>query len=169
MSSWRRLLSSALRTVAHNCVERVLVIHDDASSDMPRSWELNFHSVNHFTVNGSSASDVSGGAAGAFQTSPGFAVAPENGAARQFHAVLSTATNSGNLGAVTVIREDCLDLPVTVTTPAGLPATVQIGESVPLRLFRATATLGCTGAEGAVGHTGGGATLGHSKGIQHEV
>jgi hypothetical protein len=148
--TWRPLLSSALRTVAYNRAERVLVIYDYASSDTPRSWELNFHGVNNFIVNGPSAIIVNGGAAGcidvygaagAFQASQGFAVAPENGAADQFHAVFSTTVASQQLATVTVVVEDCRSVPITVTTPAGLPATVRINQSAPLVLYQATATV----------------------------
>jgi hypothetical protein len=140
---WRPLVTTAFRTVAYHRDERVLVVYDYASGTSSRRWELNFNALAPFDVSGRSArvafEGASGcidvyGAGGAFSASKGFAVAPERTGAQQYQARF-TSTTSTELAAVTVIREDCRDVDITVER-SGTSFTVGVARSRPIVLDR---------------------------------
>lgn len=134
-ATWTPLLSNAVRSVAYNRAERVLIIYDWATSASNRTWELNFQTLNPATVNGktvkvingiaSACIDVHGLAGSTPNLSSGFPIAPENGGADQHRAKFSAASPSRELVAVTVVREDCRSMPIAVTFN-GSQATVSI-------------------------------------------
>ncbi|MEK8050132.1 DUF4962 domain-containing protein [Ideonella sp. DXS22W] len=138
--AWTALLKSAVRTVAYNRSSRVLVVYDYAKSDSARRWELNFHAPASFAsgtggsvsvVNGASSACIAVyGPAGSFALSKGFDIAPENGAADQYHARFAVTTRSNELVAVTVIREDCSATPVKVTFTGAAAVSVNINNGV---------------------------------------
>ncbi|WP_197046852.1 DUF4962 domain-containing protein [Paucibacter sp. KBW04] len=131
------LLTTAIRSVAYNRTERVALIYDWATSATPRSWELNFHAFNTFDfVNKSVRVQNKGSSAcfdvynlpGSFNQVTGFAVAPENAKPKQWHGRYTAALPSTTLTAVTVIREDCRTVPITVST-SGSKVTVGVGST----------------------------------------
>jgi hypothetical protein len=130
------LLSNAIRTVAYNRQEGVVVIYDWATSSSGRSWELNFQSLFAPIKSGNIIEFQNGtsraclnvyGPAGAFTTTSGFPVAPENGMPNQYQTRYKVATSSNQLVAVTVIREDCRTVPLTVSF-SGTEATIMINQ-----------------------------------------
>lgn len=143
VGAWTPLLTSAVRTVAYNRTERVLVVYDYASSAKARAFELNFNALAPFKADGDSVRvDYDGAAAcirvygadGAFSTSSGFAVAPERPRPQQYQARFK-AKSSTSLAAVTVIREDCRNVAVTVNK-SGTSFGVKIGSADPIALDR---------------------------------
>lgn len=131
------LLTAAIRSVAYNRTERVALIYDWATSATPRSWELNFHAFNAFDfVNKSVRVQNKGSSAcfdvynlpGSFNQVTGFAVAPENAKPNQWHGRFTAASPSSTLTAVTVIREDCRTVPITINT-SGSKVTVGVGST----------------------------------------
>ena len=147
---WTPLLSDATRSVAYNRNEKVLVVYDYATSATPRRWELNFNALSAFVASGNTAQVSNGDAAacidvygskGAFATSKGFAIAPENGAADQYQARFSVASKSAQLVSVTVIREDCRSVPVAVSIAAGTGASVSINGSAAIQFDRKSVTM----------------------------
>lgn len=146
---WSPLLSTAIRTVAYNRTEKVAVIYDYATSVKPRTWELNFNMLNEPTVLGTTlriATGTSSGCAdvynlsGAFAITKGFPIPPEDEHALlsdQYQARYSATTASTSLASVTVIREDCRDVPISISF-SGTSASVSINKSSPLVLDKKT-------------------------------
>jgi len=143
---WRPLLSNAVRTVAYNRTEKVAVVYDWATSGTPRTWELNFQVLNAPTLDQSTlravAENAQGcvdvyNAPGTFKVTKGFPIAPENGLPDQYQARYSVSRPSSELVAVTVIREDCRSVPVTVAADA-TSVTVAINGTAPLVMDRRT-------------------------------
>jgi hypothetical protein len=146
--TWNPLLKSALRTVAYNRGERVLVIYDYAVSDRARAFELNFNALAPFSASGKTARVEYDGAAGciriygtagAFEASSGFVVQPELKRPQQFQARF-TAEPAKEFSAVTVVREDCRDVDVAVQK-VGTSFSVSVAGSAPIILDRSTTAL----------------------------
>jgi hypothetical protein len=146
---WRPLLNSAIRTVAYNRLEKVVVIYDWATSERDRRWELNFNGLEAFNASATSARVTNNtasaciavyGNAGSFSTTQGFAVAPEKKYPTQYQARYRTSAATPELVAVTVIREDCRTVPVTVIA-TGTLASVSINGGSALTFDRRSATL----------------------------
>ena len=122
--TWTPFLSNAVRSIAYNRAERVVVIYDWATSAKNRRWELNFNGLEAFTASGTSAKvsnttasaciDVYG-ANGNFSTSQGFVVQPEKKLPTQYQARFQANSPTPALVAVTVIREDCRNVPSVST------------------------------------------------------
>ncbi|NOK34965.1 DUF4962 domain-containing protein [Corallococcus exercitus] len=141
--AWAPLLSNAIRTVAYNRSEGVLVIYDWATSATARTWELNFHSMAPFTnviQNIAQTTSASGkasacfdvyGPAGDFVASSGFDVAPEKSYPTQYHARFSTRVKTTSLVAVTIIREGCRGIGRGATF-TGSQATVTVNGGTPI-------------------------------------
>lgn len=134
--SWTPLLSNAIRSMAFNRQERVLVVYDWATSTSPRSWELNFQALNLPTVAGKTIKVVNGPASacidvygpnGNVSTSSGFPVAPENRMPDHHRAQFKVSAASTQLVSVTVIREDCRSVPVNVNFNASTASVVVNG------------------------------------------
>lgn len=147
--AWTPLLTNAVRTVAYNRSEKVAVIYDWATSATSRTWELNFQMLNSPTVSGSTLRATNGSAQGCvnvynapgtFKVTKGFPIAPENGMPDQYQARYSVSRASTQLAAVTVIREDCRSVPVSVTFSA-TSASVAINGSAPLVMDKRTVTV----------------------------
>jgi hypothetical protein len=128
------LLTNAVRSVAYQRAEKVVVIYDYATSVKPRTWELNFHAVNAFQAIGKSLKAQNAGSSacidvyglnGNVSLSAGFVIAPEYPRPNQFHGRYTATTPSAQLASVTVIREDCRTVPVTVNL-SGTIASVAI-------------------------------------------
>jgi hypothetical protein len=149
-SPWQRqapMLSNAVRSVAMNRAERVVILYDWATSATARRWELNFHALNTFTdLNGSlrvqnggasACIDVYGIPSAAFSQVTGFAVAPEKALANQWHGRFTAGTPTLELASVTVIREDCRSVPIAVTL-TGTQATVSINAGPAITFDRRT-------------------------------
>jgi hypothetical protein len=147
--AWLPLLSNAVRSIGYNRQERVIVIYDWATSDVARRWELNFNSLEPFTANGASAKatgktasaciDIHGGS-GSFSTSKGFAVAPEGNYPTQYQARYKAGGASNEWVAVTIVRESCSAVPVTVDLN-GLSAVVRVNGEAALSFSGRTVTL----------------------------
>ena len=144
--TWTPFLSNAVRTVAYNRTERVLVIYDWATSATARRWELNFNGLEAFTASGTGARITNTTASacidvhatpGSFSTTQGFAVKPEKVRPTQYQARFQAATASQALVAVTVIREDCRTVPVAVNASA-TSASVSINGAAPITFDRRT-------------------------------
>ena len=123
--TWSPLLNNAVRSLAWNRSEGVLLIYDWATSTTSRSWELNFQTpsapalaTNRVTLShgGQTACLDFHAPVGNLSSNTGFPVAPENGGAAQFRAVYKVATPTTAFTALTVLREGCRNVPVTVTT-----------------------------------------------------
>lgn len=147
--AWTPLLESAVRSVAYNRSAKVAVIYDWATSGAARIWELNFQMLNAPTLSGSTLRAVNGSALGcvdvyntpgAFNLTSGFPIAPENGATTQYQARYTAAGASTQLVALTVIREDCRSVPISVTV-AGTAASISIDGAPPLTLDRKMVTV----------------------------
>ncbi|MBN8507164.1 MAG: DUF4962 domain-containing protein [Burkholderiales bacterium] len=145
---WIPLLTSAVRTVAYNRVERVLLVYDYASSAKARTFELNFNALAPFNATDNTARvDHEGAAAcirvygtnGGFATSSGFAVAPEFARPQQYQARF-TASSAGTLAALTVIREDCRNVAISVQK-SGTSFSVSVAGGLPVTLDRSGALL----------------------------
>jgi hypothetical protein len=142
--TWTPFLTSAVRTVAYNRSERVLLVYDYASSAKARAFELNFNALAPFAATANTARvDHEGAAAcirvygvsGAFATSSGFPVTPEFARPAQYQARF-TATSANALATVTVIREDCRNVPVSVQK-SGTSFSVSLAGAAPVTLDRA--------------------------------
>lgn len=148
--TWTPLLDNALRSVAYNRSAKVAVIYDWATSTArTRRWELNFNAINPFTIESVTAKTVNGtasaciniyGPAGTYAATSGFAVAPETVNPSQHQLRYSVNTASNQLVSITVIREDCRSVPVTVNFNA-TTATVGINGVAPLVFDRGTVTV----------------------------
>lgn len=135
--TWSPLLGNAVRSVTYNAAAGVAVIYDWADSadgSTPHAWELNFTAPAPIGASGRSATVANDGAsacidihgpAGSFTTSTGFDIPPENGAPDQHHARFTVGKASPELVAITVLREDCRDVPLKVSF-AGTGATVAL-------------------------------------------
>lgn len=132
------LLSAADRTVAFNRKERVVVIYDWAQSSTARKWELNFQTLTSnspfiagpfFKVqNGtSSACAQVYGPAGSYAVSSGWPanLTPAKDSPDQSRIRFTVLDTTTDFAAVTVIREDCRILPVSVTF-SGSEASINI-------------------------------------------
>lgn len=146
--AWTPLLTEALRTIAYNRSERVVIIYDYASSATARQFELNFNALAPFTAADKAARvDYDGaaacirvyGAKGGFAAASGFAVAPEFARPQQYQARFS-APSATTFAAVTVIREDCRNVPVSVQK-SGTTFSVSIAGAAPITLGRSATYL----------------------------
>jgi hypothetical protein len=148
--TWTPLLDGALRSVAYNRSAKVAVIYDWATSvAKARRWELNFNAVNPFTIESVTAKTVNGtasacidiyGPAGTYTATQGFAVAPETVNPDQYQLRYSVNAASNQFVSITVIREDCRSVPVSVNLN-GTIATVGINGVGPLIFDRSTVTV----------------------------
>lgn len=146
---WNPLLSTAIRTVAYNRTEKVAIIYDYATSTKPRKWELNFNMLNAPTLLDSTlriATGTSSGCvdvynlSGSFAITKGFPIPPEDEHALwpdQYQARYSATTASTSLASVTVIREDCRSIPISITWK-GNEASVSISGAAPIIFDRKT-------------------------------
>lgn len=136
--TWTPLLSNAIRSVAYNRQQGVIVIYDWATSTKARAWELNFQSMTLPTliagntvqiVNGTSQGCINVyGPAGSFNITNGFPIAPEVTQPDQYHTRYNVSTASTELVSVTVIREDCKNIAVGVSF-VGTKATINVNGS----------------------------------------
>lgn len=139
--SWKPLLKKAIRTVAYNRNRRVLVVYDYAESDIPRTWELNFHSLGGFDsanvnmIRAIGANDASGkpvtacidfqNMIGNFtvtnQFDPKYPINSSNPYPAQYHLRYASKYKSTKFETVTIIREDCTSIsrPVVFDTSTG--------------------------------------------------
>ncbi|MFO1207028.1 MAG: heparinase II/III family protein [Burkholderiales bacterium] len=147
--AWNPLLTNAVRTVAFQRNERVVVIYDWATSLNPKRWELNFQSLNAPTLSASTVKVQNGGAsacidvygpAGTFAFTSGFPIPPETPMATQYQSRFVAATSSTELVSVTVVREACRAVPVTVNF-TGTSASVSINGAAPLVADKKTVTV----------------------------
>jgi hypothetical protein len=136
------LLSAADRTVAFNRKERVVVIYDWARSSTARKWELNFQTLasNSPTVvsdlifrvqnDTSNACGQVYGPAGSYEVSTGWPgnLTPAKASPDQSRIRFSVKDKTQDFAAVTVIREDCRNVPVSVNF-AGSEARIDINGS----------------------------------------
>jgi hypothetical protein len=139
------MVDSALRSSAYDRLARIAVIYDYAHSGSARQWELNFHGLSPFKVNGSALRIDRNGAAlcidvygpdGSFNTSQGFPIAPEASYPsaqypEQYHGRFSAAKASTELASITVLREDCANTRVDVVLQ-GSKATVTLAGGAPI-------------------------------------
>ncbi|WP_221439433.1 DUF4962 domain-containing protein [Roseateles oligotrophus] len=138
--TWTPLLTNAIRSVAMNRSERVVLIYDWATSATPRKWELNFQSLAAPTLNATTINVSNGsakacidvyGPSGNISTASGFPIAPENGAPNHFRAIFKAGSASTQLASLTVIREDCRSVPVSVNVSgAVIKASINGGPAV---------------------------------------
>lgn len=142
--TWTPLLTNAVRTVAYNRKEKVVVIYDYATSLTPRKWELNFQALTEPVLNGTTIQITNGTSkgciniyapAGYINLSSGFTVAPEKPAPNQFRAIYKVLNASGSIAAITTIREDCRVVPITVQF-SGTSASISINSQPALTMDR---------------------------------
>ena len=136
-ASWTPLLNDAMRSIAYFRGDGIVVIYDWATSTVSRSWELNFHALQPFSLIASDTAKVVNGSSAiclshynfpsTMRTSNQFEVPPENGGANQYHLRSTANVASKELVAVTVIKEDCSTKPVSVTF-AGTRAQVIVND-----------------------------------------
>jgi hypothetical protein len=152
VKAWQPLLDNALRTVAYNRKERVVVVYDWATSAKSRQWELNFNALGPFATqadgvkvayNGAAACISVHGLAGSYRMTTGFDVAPEFPRPQQYQARYVAGVSSPELAAVTVIRDDCQAVPVSVQI-VGSMASVAVGSGATLTFDRRTVQLATT-------------------------
>jgi hypothetical protein len=140
------MIAQAYRSAAYNRRDRIALIYDQAKSRRPRRWELNFHGLSPFQAKGSmiridrakaSLCIEVFGPGGSFQMSKGFPIAPEKPYPseqypEQYHARFSVAEPSTDFATVTVLREDCSQIPIDIRWDAG-QATVTLRGDAPIR------------------------------------
>jgi hypothetical protein len=143
------MVDTALRTSAYDRKERIAVIYDYAHSAGARQWELNFHALSPFKVNGMSTRiDRNGvslcidiyGPSGSFKATQGFSVAPELSYPsaqypEQYHGRFSVAKSSTELSSITILREDCVNTKVDVLVQ-GTKVSVSLGGGAPIAFDR---------------------------------
>lgn len=139
-NAYTALLTAAYRTVAYNRNEHVAVIYDYASSSVARTWELNFQTL---TANNPVVSDgilklVNApasaciqvyGPEGSYAITNGFPLTPIKATDSQSQVRFSTKKKSQAFTSVTVIREDCRTVPVSMTL-SGAAATIRLANTV---------------------------------------
>lgn len=135
--AWSPLLSASVRTVSYNSKAKLLLIYDWATSATARKWELNFNAPNEFTKVGNTIKIVNSpasacienfGPTGSFTLSSGFPVAPEVSQPTQYQARFNVASASKEFASLTIVREDCNQVPVKVNF-SGTAATIQINNT----------------------------------------
>ncbi|MBN8506279.1 MAG: heparinase II/III family protein [Burkholderiales bacterium] len=121
--TWTPNLSSAVRSVVMDKTNGVTLVYDWATSATARQWELNFHSPNPFAVNAASVSASNGaasvcldryGPASQFTQTSAWEVAPETAQAAQAHGRFTVLARSTEFAHLTVLRDSCRTVPVTV-------------------------------------------------------
>ncbi|MBB5204350.1 hypothetical protein HNQ51_001664 [Inhella inkyongensis] len=136
---WRPTLSNAVRSVVMDKANGVTLVYDWATSDVPRQWELNFHSPNSFAVNAATVSAQNGGAsvcmdrygpATGFSQTQAWEVAPETNLPAQAHARFATLSKSVEFAHLMVLRDGCRNLPVQVTQSGTLVSVVVAGRQI---------------------------------------
>ena len=129
------LLTNAVRSLAFDRSGKITIVYDWATSDTARRWELNYHALVPFTVSNNTIEINNSpgracidhyGLPGQFTQTSVFDVAPENGLPNQNHGRYTASVESSELAVVTVIREDCGNMPVNVTF-TGTSAHVAVG------------------------------------------
>lgn len=123
------MLSNAVRTVAYNRAEGVVVVYDWATSSIARKWELNFQTLQRPTINNNRSIVVRNdpasacidiyGPEGSFTTQSGFPIEPEASRPPQYQSRFSVRNTSSEFVSVTVIREDCRTVPVSINFRSG--------------------------------------------------
>ncbi len=135
--TWMPLLSNAFRSVAFNRAEGVALVYDWASSDTARKWELNFQSLNAPQITSQSVQVSNGPSRACIDThgppmilssTKGFPIAAENGLPDQYQTRFTATTAANQLVTVTVIREDCRAVPISVEL-VGTRASVSVNGS----------------------------------------
>jgi hypothetical protein len=154
--NWLPLLSNAVRTVAYDRTQGIVVIYDWATSVINRRWELNFQSPTQVPAPSSGTVQFTNGTASAcvdvyglpntIALTRGFPVAPENGSPDQYQVRYRANTATTQLVAVTVIRESCRAVPISVTL-VGTSASVSINGGAQLTLDRRTVAVPATAAQ----------------------
>jgi hypothetical protein len=146
--NWQPLLSKVIRTVAYDRKDKVVVIYDYATSDTPRTWELNFQSMAQFNVNVNMANtqsangtvsacvDMYDPVGGSFVASQGFDINPSSTFPdatyrQQYHARYSPKLKMTQFVAVTIIREGCQSMGRSATFD-GTKATATINGGAPI-------------------------------------
>lgn len=147
--AWTPLLNSAVRSVAFQRAEGVVVIYDWATSNTPRRWELNFQAPTPPALAGHTVRIDNGGSnacidvygpGGSFKLSSGFPIAPEKPLPDEYQARYFADTASTELVAVTVIREACRNVAIDVRI-AGTSASVSIAGGAPIVADRQNVTV----------------------------
>jgi hypothetical protein len=120
---WKPLLTNAIRTVAYNREQGIVIIYDWATSAVDRKWELNFQTLTAPILleekktiqiqNGDVRACVDyHGRNGTFSFTKNFPVAPEVARPDQYQARLTADIASKEFVSITVIREDCRSAPI---------------------------------------------------------
>ncbi len=121
--TWVPALTNAVRSVVMDKTNGVTLVYDWATSATARQWELNFHSPNPFAVNAASVSASNGaasvcldryGPASQFTQTSAWEVAPETAQAAQAHGRFTVLARSTEFAHLTVLRDSCRTVPVTV-------------------------------------------------------
>lgn len=121
--TWTPHLSNAVRSVVMDKANGLTLVYDWATSATARQWELNFHSPNPFAVNAATVSASNGaasvcldryGPASHFSQTSAWEVAPEVTQAAQAHGRFTVLARSTEFAHLTVLRDGCRTVPVTV-------------------------------------------------------
>lgn len=149
-STWTPLLNSAVRSVAYNRKEGVVLIYDWATSTLERKWELNFQSLNAAAPSGNGIKVVNGtssacidvyGTAGAFTFTSGFPIAPEVTRPNQYQSRFTLSKASPYMRTLTIIREDCRPVSISVTAAVGDVLSASIAGRPAITFARKTVTV----------------------------
>jgi hypothetical protein len=121
--TWKPTLQGAYRSVAYFKSEGVVAVYDWLSSSTPRQWELNYHGIDPFTINGTTLVANNGmvrgcithhGINGTLSTNNKFEVPAEKGMPEQGHARFTASARSTKAVVVTLIKENCSSARVDV-------------------------------------------------------
>jgi hypothetical protein len=116
--TWNSLLSNAIRSVAYNRTEGIVIVYDWATSTIAKKWELNFQtlfapSITQSTkafqiVNAGVTACVDYyGPGGKLSVNKNFPIAPELARPDQYQTRLTVDTPSIEFVGITIIRENC--------------------------------------------------------------
>ena len=121
-------------------------MYDWASSSKARKWELNFQSLNSPVITAQTVRVINGpsnacidvfGPTMSLSSSRGFPVAPENGLPDQYQTRFTSKSAANQLVAVTVIREDCRAVSISVEL-VGTKASVSVSGGAVIAFDRRT-------------------------------
>ncbi|MEJ6002086.1 heparin lyase I family protein [Paucibacter soli] len=161
-NAWVPQLSNAIRSVVMDKANGLTFVYDWATSATPRQWELNYHAPNSFIADAATVRSSNGaasvcldrhGPATQFTQTAAWEVPPEVAQAAPSHGRFSTLTRSAEFAHLTVLREDCRNVPLQVSQ-SGAKISVLVNGRDALQFERSGVSLpSATGATPTVAVT----------------